>query len=86
MVKYDPMPMQPKVIEAIKSTYDITDDEEAAQPRLVREFFHAVSANIEVAKVDKQDIDIEMNNIKVNISILRPVNSKDKVLPIILFL
>lgn len=86
MVKYDPMPMQPKVIEAIKSAYDITDDEEAAQPRLVREFFHALSANIEVAKVDKQDIDIEMNNIKVNISILRPADSKDKVLPTILFL
>lgn len=86
MTKYEPMPMQPKVIEAIKSAYNITSDEEAGQPHLVREFFHAVSANIEVAKVEKQDIDIEMNNVKVNISILRPVDSKDKVLPTIVYL
>ncbi|KAI8644978.1 alpha/beta hydrolase fold-domain-containing protein [Parasitella parasitica] len=41
---------------------------------------------IEAAPVEKEDREIVYNNIQVNISILRPLGSRDKVLPVIMFL
>jgi hypothetical protein len=85
--KYEPFPIASKVINIIKGIYNIATDEEAGQPAVLRKFFdEVVGPTIEVPEVEKEDRDIEMNGIKVNISILRPVGYKDKVLPTILFL
>lgn len=86
MPEYKPFPLVPKITSIIKSIYDIESDEEACQPRIVRDFFDKAAEQIETAPVDKEDREITCNNIKVNISILRPPKSKDKVLPVIMFL
>ncbi|GAN02440.1 esterase [Mucor ambiguus] len=86
MPEYKPFPLAPKAAEIIKSVYNIESDEEACQPRIVRDFFDKATEQIETSPVEKEDREITHNNIKVNISILRPVGSKDKVLPVIMFL
>ncbi|GAA5815939.1 hypothetical protein MFLAVUS_009458 [Mucor flavus] len=83
---YKPVPTAPRFLEAIKDIYGLTTDEEAGQPKYVREFTDQASAMVESSAVEKQDLEIVFNNIKVNISILRPVGSKDKVLPVIMYL
>lgn len=84
--KYEPFPLVDKVVDIIKGMYDIPNTEDACQPNIVRDFFDKVAAMVEVAEVEKEDREIEFNKIKVNISILRPVGSKDKVLPVVMYL
>lgn len=86
MQKFKPFPLHPKMTALIKSQYNIQDNDEANQPYNVRKFFKEAAAIIEAPKVEKEDREIVYNNIKVSISILRPIGSKDKVLPVILFL
>ncbi|CEP14669.1 hypothetical protein [Parasitella parasitica] len=86
MPEYKPFPLAPKITAVIKSVYNIESDQEACQPRIVRDFFDKAAEQIEAAPVEKEDREIVCNNIKVNISILRPLGSKDKVLPVVMFL
>lgn len=87
MVTYKPVPTAPRILEMIKEVYGLDSVEEAGQPKYIREFSdQALAAMIETAAVEKQDLEIEFNSIKVNISILRPPGSKDKILPVIMFL
>lgn len=83
---YKPFPLVPHMLQLLKETYELKTDEEAGQPAIFRDFVDKSSAMIEVAAVEKQDLEIEWNQIKLSISVLRPVGSKQKVLPIILFL
>jgi HSP20 family molecular chaperone IbpA len=86
-VEYEPFPLSAEMLKTFKMIGNIPTDEEATRPSVVRKFFDDIAAStMPVPEVEKQDLDIEMNNIKVNISILRPVGTKDKVLPTILFL
>lgn len=87
MPEYEPFELDPKMIETIKATYNIPTNEEAAQPKIVRKFFdEVVCGAIKLREVEKEDIDIHVNNVSVSISVLRPVGYKDKVLPTVLFL
>jgi hypothetical protein len=86
MTKYKPFPLTPKIISLLKSVSGIQDDDEACQPAVVREFFDEAAAQFDAAEVEREDREIIYNHIKVNISILRPPGSKDKVLPVIMFL
>jgi acetyl esterase len=86
MTKYKPFPLSPKIIPLLKSISGIEDDDEACQPAVVRKFFDQAAAQFDAAEVERQDREILYNHIKVNISILRPSGSKNKVLPVIMFL
>jgi acetyl esterase len=84
--KYEPFPLNEKVVDIIKGMYEIPTTEDACQPHIVRDFFDKAAAMIKTAEVEKEDREIEFNHIKVNISILRPHGSKDKVLPVVIYL
>jgi hypothetical protein len=86
MVKPRPFPIPLELLSAIKSKYNIESDDEANQIDTIRRFLDDMAGQTEVPKVNRQDFIIVRNNINVNISILRPPESKDKVLPVILFL
>jgi hypothetical protein len=80
-----PIPLSPYRLEIIKKSYGLSTDEEACQPSVLRELYEKTSTG-QSDEVVKEDRMIEMNNIKVKISIIRPVGSEDKELPVILFL
>lgn len=86
MTNYKPFPLAPKIVDIIKDIYDLKSEKEACQPAIVRDFFDKASAVVEAAPVEKQDLEIEFDHVKVHISILRPLGSKDKVLPVIMYL
>jgi hypothetical protein len=81
-----PFPTNPAFIAAIKSTFNIDSDQEASQVETIRRFSDEMASQVKVPKVDRQDLTIEQGDIKVNISILRPVGSKDEILPVLLYM
>ncbi|KAG2212734.1 hypothetical protein INT47_000711 [Mucor saturninus] len=84
---YKPFPLTPQIIHLLKETYGLKTDEEAGQPAVFRDFVDTSSAMMSTAaEVEKQDMKIELGGIHVSISVLRPVRSGQKILPIILFL
>lgn len=83
---YKPYPLTPDIVSVLKDTYQLATDEEVSQPAIFRDFVDKSCASIDASPVDKQDLEIEFNHIKVNISILRPVGSEQKIIPVILYL
>jgi acetyl esterase len=81
-----PFPINPGFLAAIKSTLSIESDEDASQVTTIRKFLDEMACQVKVPKVDREDRIIEYGDIKVKISILRPVGSKDEVLPVVLFM
>ncbi|GAA5806071.1 hypothetical protein HPULCUR_011599 [Helicostylum pulchrum] len=86
MTLFPLFPLQPALIEAVKSTYGLETNEEACQPAIAREFLNKMFEVKNAPEVKKQDLVIEHDGIKVSISILRPLGFQDKVLPVIMFL
>lgn len=86
MTLYPLFPLQPALIATVKSTYGLETNEEACQPAIVREFLNEMFEVKNVPEVEKQDLVIEHGGLKVSISILRPLGSQDKILPVIMYL
>ncbi|KAG1467050.1 hypothetical protein G6F56_004582 [Rhizopus delemar] len=84
MSKYPPIPLNLPTIELIKQILDVSA-EEACTHESVRRFMSATAMPIDDT-VQKEDRTIEIDNIKVDISIVRPLEYKNKVLPVILLL
>jgi hypothetical protein len=85
MPEFKPFPVADKIADLL---VDLTNlpREEACQPCNVRHFFNDAASQIEKAPVEREDRKIQFDNIEVEISILRPIGSKGKKLPVILFL
>ncbi|KAI8049797.1 alpha/beta hydrolase fold-domain-containing protein [Gilbertella persicaria] len=81
-----PLLLSPQTIPLAKSILKVETDEEACEPHNVRIFFDHMSAMTIAPEVEKQDMEINANGYKIHISVLRPIGSKDTVLPVILFI
>ncbi|KAG2230142.1 alpha/beta hydrolase fold-domain-containing protein [Thamnidium elegans] len=86
MTLYPLFPLQPALIEAVKSTYGLETNEEACQPAISRRFLNKMFEVKNAPEVEKQDLVIQHDGLKVSVSILRPLGSQDKVLPVLMFL
>ncbi|RCI06155.1 hypothetical protein CU098_013613 [Rhizopus stolonifer] len=87
-----PFPFPPNLAAIVKSTLNLKTEEEACLPHNARAFFDEMSgmtferpdkdAKKQYKDVEKQDMVINSNGYKVKISILRPMGSKDQILPV----
>ncbi|KAI8376647.1 hypothetical protein EDC96DRAFT_281277 [Choanephora cucurbitarum] len=79
-------PTPPGAIPNIKRALNLQTDEEAYDLQNIRKYYDLSIINLPAPEVNKQDKEITSNGYTVKISILRPVDSEDTVLPVILYL
>ncbi len=81
-----PFPLEPKYATKIKSIFDLATDSEATNPIILRSIADTLLTPTETTEVERDDRKIEFNGVKVNITVLRPLGSKDKELPVVLYM